>query len=398
MQCNFTEFEMQKLKNSIDSVFLRVYNLDVINPRGFLMEEFKMKKLNLAIIGQGRSGKDIHGSYYRSELNKYYTVKYVVDWDEYRRNLAKELYPGCETFSDYKDLFDKKDIDVVVNVTYSNLHFEISKDLLEHGFNVLSDKPFGRTRFEGETLMKIAKDNGCFVMAFQQTFYAPIYLHTKEVIDSGILGKIEQISLRYNSLSRRWDWQTLQKRLGGNCYNTGPHPIGMGLGFIDFDENTRVVYSKLDNTPMTAGDYDDYAKILFTAPGKALVDIEINNTDAYSNYAIKVQGTKGTLLSTHQGYKMKYLVDGENPEIKPIENFITHEDLTPAYCSEKLITHEVEEKYNGEPFVMGTAKLYEDMYKALTEGKEPMITAKHATQVVGIIEEIHAQNPLPLKF
>ena len=47
---------------------------------------------------------------------------------------------------------------------------------------------------------------------------------------------------------------------------------------------------------------------------------------------------------------------------------------------------------------MGTAKLYEDMYKALTEGKEPMITAKHATQVVGVIEEIHAQNPLPLKF
>lgn len=29
------------------------------------------KKLNLAIIGQGRSGKDIHGAYYISERNKY---------------------------------------------------------------------------------------------------------------------------------------------------------------------------------------------------------------------------------------------------------------------------------------------------------------------------------------
>ena len=28
-----------------------------------------MKKLNLAIIGQGRSGKDIHGKFYISEIN-----------------------------------------------------------------------------------------------------------------------------------------------------------------------------------------------------------------------------------------------------------------------------------------------------------------------------------------
>ena len=44
-----------------------------------------MKKLNLAIIGQGRSGKDIHGAYYVGEKNKYYNVKYVVDADARRR-------------------------------------------------------------------------------------------------------------------------------------------------------------------------------------------------------------------------------------------------------------------------------------------------------------------------
>ena len=44
-----------------------------------------MKKLNIAIIGQGRSGKDIHGKYLISERNTYYTVKYVVDMDPFRR-------------------------------------------------------------------------------------------------------------------------------------------------------------------------------------------------------------------------------------------------------------------------------------------------------------------------
>ena len=59
-----------------------------------------MKKLNLAIIGQGRSGKDIHGLYLRGEKNVYFNVRYVVDRDEYRRGVAEEIYPGCVTLSD----------------------------------------------------------------------------------------------------------------------------------------------------------------------------------------------------------------------------------------------------------------------------------------------------------
>ena len=91
-----------------------------------------MKKLNLAIIGQGRSGKDIHGKYYRSEDNQYYTVKYVVDADEFRRGVAEEIYPGCKTFANYEELFALDDIDIVVNASYSEMHYSITKDLLLH--------------------------------------------------------------------------------------------------------------------------------------------------------------------------------------------------------------------------------------------------------------------------
>ena len=82
-----------------------------------------MKKLNIAIIGQGRSGKDIHGVYYLSERNVYYNVKYVVDYDERRRRISEERYPGCVTFADYRELLDKKDIDLVVNASFSDDHF-----------------------------------------------------------------------------------------------------------------------------------------------------------------------------------------------------------------------------------------------------------------------------------
>lgn len=357
-----------------------------------------MKKLNVAIIGQGRSGRDIHGAYYKSDLNKYYNVKYVVERDEYRRNLAKEEYPGCQTLSNYTELFDKKDIDLVVNVSYSNEHYPITKDLLEHNFNVMTDKPFARSTYECETLIKTAKERGLVLMVFQQTFYSSYYTKTKEIMDSGILGKIEQISIRYNSLSRRWDWQTLQKKLGGNCYNTGPHPFGMALGFADFDKNLKVVFSRTGNTSMTAGDADDYVKAIITAPNRPVLDVEISNIDAYKNPNVRIQGTKGTYTTDISNYQMKYIVDGENVEREPIETFLENENRRPKYCSEKLITHEVEGVHDGTIMLNGTANLYEELYYKITEGKEVTITPENAMQIINVIEAIQAQNPLEVKF
>ena len=356
-----------------------------------------MKKLNIAIIGQGRSGKDIHGAYYRSEENRYFTVKYVVDADAFRRRVSEEIYPGCNTFSDYTELFAFDDIDLVVNATYSDMHYAITKDLLLHGKNVLVEKPFARSRYECDELMKIARDEGLTLSVFQQTFLAPFYKFTYDTIRSGKLGDVKQINIRYNGFSRRWDWQTLQKKCAGSTYNTGPHPIGMALGFLDFDPDTRVVYSKLD-TALTSGDANDYAKILLTAPHKPVVDIEISSIDAYSNYNIKVLGTKGTLKATPGAYEMTYIQDGENPERPVVETFLKDDAGNPMYCVEKLVKHTDAENFVGSAFDVGTATLYEQLYYKITEGREMTVTAQMAAAIISVIEEVHAANPLPLKY
>ena len=356
-----------------------------------------MKKLNLAIIGQGRSGKDIHGKYYRSGDNIYYDVKYVVDADAYRRSVAEEIYPGCKTFADYRELYAFDDIDVVVNATFSEMHYPITKDLLLHGKNVLVEKPFARSRYECDELIKIAKDNGVTLAVFQQTFLAPFYLFAYELTKSGKLGDIKEISIRYNGLARRWDWQTLQKKCAGRAYNTGPHPIGMALGFLDFDKNARVAYSKLDSV-LTSGDADDFVKIILEAPNKPFVDIEINSTDAYSDYNIKIQGSKGTFKAKPSKYEMTYIVDGENPERPVIEEFLKNDEGNPMYCSEKLIKHVEANEFNGDAFNVGTASLYEQLYFKITEGKPMTVTPEMAADVISVIELVHAQNPLPLKY
>ena len=356
-----------------------------------------MKKLNIAIIGQGRSGKDIHGLYLRGEKNVYYNVKYVVDKDEYRRGVAEEIYPGCVTFADYRELLTLSDVDIVVNASYSENHYPITEDLLSHGFNVLVEKPFARTRYECDRLIKIAKEKGVTLAVFQQSNLAPIFTFAREVIASGKIGELKQVNVRFNGFSRRWDWQTLQKRVAGGLYNTGPHPVGIGLGLIDFDPNYRVAYTRLDSL-LTSGDSDDLAKIIIDAPGKPVVDIEITSADAYCGYNLKLIGTRGTYKSTTLKYEMTYIVDGENPERPVIEESLEDENRNPAYCRENLIKHTESGDFPGDAFTVGTPALYEELYYKLTEGREMSVTPEMAREVISVIETAHVENPMPVRF
>lgn len=358
-----------------------------------------MKKLNVAIIGQGRSGKNIHGKFLLSELNERFNVKFVVEKDAKCRELASARYEGVTVFSDYTELFAHRDeIDMVVNASYSYMHFPVTRDLLEHKFNVLVEKPFAKTRYECDVLIKTAKDNGVVLGVFQNTFKAPFYEAALKVAKSGKLGKIEQVSVRYNNFARRWDWQTLQKTVGGNAYNTGPHPIGIALGFLDFHPETKLVFSKLDNTCMFSGDADNYAKLILTAPDHPVVDVEISSTDAFGDYNIKLQGEKGTYKAGNYDYKIKYVVDGENPERPLIEQSLHGDDYEPVYCGEKLVAHEEEGKYVGDAFDVGAKAVYEGMYDAIVFGKPLEVSPEKAAMIVSVIEEAHAANPLKVRF
>ncbi len=356
-----------------------------------------MKRINVAIIGQGRSGKNIHGAYFRTEKNVHYDVKYVVDFDAFRREKAEELYPGCKTFADYKDLFACDDIDLVVNASYSEMHYPISLDLLEHGFNVLVEKPMGATEYECQRLIKTAEEKGVVLAVFQQSFFIPYYVNAKKVIESGILGDIKQISIAYNGFARRWDWQTLQKKCAGGLYNTGPHPVGLALGFLDFDENTKLMYSKL-GCGLTSGDGDDYAKLILEAPGKPVVDVEVSSCDAFSSFNVKIQGSRGTLKSTIKKCNIVYYTDEENEPRPVIEESLKNEEGEPIYCSEMLVKHKEETEIVGNAFDVGTPAFYDELYKKLAFGEPMSVTPEMGMQVIKIIAQVHAENPLPVKF
>ena len=357
-----------------------------------------MKKLRIALIGQGKSGRDIHGKFFLSEANTFCEVVCVIEADQYRREKAAAEF-GCETLTDYTELYGKTGIDLVVNASFSQMHYPITKDLLEHGFNVLSEKPFGRTYYECLDLINTAKKNGVMVFAFHQTLLSPSFLNVKKIIESGKLGEIQQINIKYSEFARRWDWQTLQSKCGGNVYNKGPHPIGMALALMNWDKNAKVAFSSLSRI-LTSGDSDDFAKIILTAEGQPTVDIEVNSVDAYvGDYIFKVFGSKGTLMSTNEKYQMKYIEDfSAYPERPVISETMRTEKGDPAACSEKLDFVEESGSLVGSAFSVAVRDFYQMLYGTILEGKDLVITPEMAAETIRIIEACHAENPLSVQF
>ena len=357
-----------------------------------------MKKMRVAIIGQGRSGRGIHGKYFLSEANEKVEVVAIVDEMPERRSKSMEEF-GCDGYADYRELFTRKDIDLIVNASFSQQHYCIAKDCLAHGYNVLNEKPFAKTVYECMDLIKTAHDNGVIITAFHQSLYTPTLLKLKEIIASGKIGTVKQINLCWSNFARRWDWQTLQSRCAGGVYNTAPHPIGIGLDLIDWAPDAHVAYSHLDMA-LTSGDADDMAKILITAAGKPPIDIEVNSADAYPQKNMKIMGDRGTIYAGTTGnVEIKYIVDSELDSKPVISTPLTNPETgKPMYCGEKLPIHEEVIPVESDYFTVGTHMFYEQMYNAVMNGAPLEITPEKAMKAIEIIEAVHAQNPLPLIY
>ncbi|MDR2020561.1 MAG: Gfo/Idh/MocA family oxidoreductase [Treponema sp.] len=352
-----------------------------------------MKQLNIAIIGQGRSGRDIHGKYILSDPGKY-RVACVVDLIRERREKAAEEY-GCPVFADYRELFGRKDIDFVVNASFSHQHLPISLDLLDHGLNVLCEKPFAHTAAQVDQLIARQKETGKMLAVFQQSRFAPYFEQVKNVIASGVLGRIVQIGIQFNGYARRWDWQTLQEYGGGSLYNTGPHPVDQALDLLDYRQGNPAVFCKMDRVN-TWGDAEDYVKLILTAPERPLIDVEISSCDAYPSFTYNVQGSSGGLKGDMKELRWRWFVPPDAPKQELLREPLHDKDWNPLYCREDLPWREDSWKGSGTAvFNEAVAKLYATVYDHLVNGKPLVVTPEQVRQQIWVMEEAHRQNPLP---
>jgi len=353
------------------------------------------RTLRVGILGQGRSGRNIHAEFLKQVPDRFALVA-VADKLSDRRERAEHEY-GCASYADYHDLLARQDIDLVVNALPSYLHVPVSHEILAAGFHCLCEKPLARRASEVDGLIAHSQQTGKRLAIFQQSRFAPYFRRIRQVIASGVLGRIVTIKVSFNSFGRRWDWQTLQEMNGGSLLNTGPHPLDQVLQLFNQSATAASdvmprVWCYMDRAT-TFGDAEDCVKVLLSGEGRPLIDLEIFSCSAYPGYTYEIYGTQGGLAGTTRHIDWKYF----DPDQAPIQTLQREPLPGPSYCSEQLPWRE--ESWDVPPeendlFSSMSAMFYADLYRALTEGADLEVTAQQVRQQIAVIEECHRQNPL----
>jgi len=350
------------------------------------------RQVRTAIIGQGRSGRDIHAASL-GKMNDRYEIVAVSDPLPERLERAKSEL-GCDVYADYRDLMSRTDLDLVVNASPSHLHVPITRELLENGFNVLCEKPLARSAAEVDGLIETARRSGRLLAVFQQSRYAPAFQKIREIIEQGLIGRVVQVSIAYNSFARRWDWQTLRANNGGNLLNTGPHPVDQALQLFGTDAMPQITC--IMDRANTAGDAEDYVKILMHGQGRPVIDVEISSCCAYPSFTYNIQGTQGGIKGSTTHLDWKYYKPEEMGPLKLIREPIVNDKGEPAYCREQIVWHEDSWDFEkgASLFNSMAGRFYGMLYETILKGQPLEVTPEQVRQQIAVMEECHRQNPL----
>lgn len=349
-----------------------------------------MPIIRTAILGQGRSGRDIHGDHLSRDTDRFRIVA-VVDPLPERRERAEREY-GCATYADYTALLERDDIDLVVNAAPSKFHVPISLALLEAGKNVLCEKPFASRVADVDRMIQAAARSGKTIAIYQQSRFAPYFQKIREVIASGVLGEIVQVNIAFNGFSRRYDWQTLTSEMGGNLLNTGPHPLDQALQLLGTDAEPEVTCF-MRNT-ISYGDADDHTLLILTGEGRPMIHLEISSCCKYPCFTYNIYATRGGLKGDTSKLEWQYYNAEVAPELCLTTTPLVKPDGTPAYCSDRLIW--INEEWSAPTgnglFETMAQSYYTMLHKHLTEGAPLEITPQQVRQQIGVIEECQRQN------
>jgi predicted dehydrogenase len=143
------------------------------------------KVMGVGIIGCG----NISWAYLKlADLFKGIEVKAVADVNmDAAHARAKEFGVKAQSV---KDLLKNKDIDIVVNLTVPAVHYKVSKQILDAGKHVYSEKPLTLSYKDALALQKYAAKKKLRVGSAPDTFLGSSHQLARKAIDDGKVGKI----------------------------------------------------------------------------------------------------------------------------------------------------------------------------------------------------------------
>jgi len=176
--------------------------------------------IRTGIIGYGRTAQQLHES--GLNANSVFSVRSVAVRSPENQDAAQRDF-GCQVFSDYLQMLQDVELDLVVVLTRSDQHAPMACDALKHGAHVLITKPLGIGLAEVEEVYTQADLSGGKVFAFQPACWGSDFRRIGEIIHSGEIGDVFAIRRSVFGFATRDDWQTQTASGGGIVLNWGGH-------------------------------------------------------------------------------------------------------------------------------------------------------------------------------
>ncbi|MDF1824577.1 MAG: Gfo/Idh/MocA family oxidoreductase [Verrucomicrobiales bacterium] len=169
------------------------------------------ERITMAYIGIGNRGIGVMGAFLNHADVQGVAVCDVHDlhyrereWEE-GRALGRE--PGkaavdkqyanadCKSYEDYRELFERNDLDAVMVATPDHWHSTITLAAIDAGLDVYCEKPVTHLFAEGQAVYRAVADKGTVFQVGSQQRSEPVFRQAVEIVRNGHLGKLSQVEV-----------------------------------------------------------------------------------------------------------------------------------------------------------------------------------------------------------
>ena len=198
------------------------------------------EKLKVAIIGCGARGKLSFGAMLKEREDCEVTALHDTNIVRLKHMSG---YLGGRTYTNLDEMLDKEELDCAIITTPDAEHERCAVKALDHGVNVLIDKPLATTAKGCRNVIDAMKRSGKTAMIGFNLRHNPVLKKMKEIIDEGVLGKIFLIENRefYDGgrtyMSR---WNGVKSYSGGLWNHKGSHDFDIFNWYLGFPKPVKV--------------------------------------------------------------------------------------------------------------------------------------------------------------
>lgn len=328
-------------------------------------------------MAYGMSGKVFHAPFIH--LNDGFNFVAVT---ERSKKQAAQDYPGVVSYNTIDELIADETIDLVIVNTPNYTHYEYAKKCLLAGKHILVEKPFTATVEQAKELFVLAKEVGKKALVYQNRRFDSGFKITKEIIESGKLGKLTEIYFRFDRYRSEVGAKTFKEdpnyEASGLQYDLGPHLIDQAIALFGKPERFyKILANNRQNSKV-----DDYFFIHLAYPNQLNVYLIATLLAADIPPAFVVNGALGSFSKNHGDVQEAQLLKGMKPSDEGYGMEITEDagklTLVTADGGREVVTIASPQG--------NYAELFEDVYQAIVNNKPYPITEEDIIAQLAILE------------